>query len=43
MFFFFCFFVLKNIWVNYLFVQSFNKREILAVRVNGDDCFIAGL
>ena len=30
----------KNIWVNYLFVQGFNEREILRVRVNGDDRFV---
>ena len=30
----------KNMWVNYLFVQGFNEREILRVRVNGDDRFV---
>lgn len=32
--------VFVNMWVNYLFVQSFNEREILRVRVNGDDRFV---
>lgn len=27
-------------WVNYLFVQGFNEREIFSVRVNGDDRFV---